>query len=603
MEGVSLPPIGNGQSNGSNNRKQLSTSSSTNTVFDGVPEKKYDSPPHGTIVYDEDGRKAYHSPPSKKLPPFTEAYMSSPSTAGIPVLEIVRRLEEEKALRKEDREALNEALYDSTRREKIIKTLGDIELGVNPKFAIKRLRALIHGNMGGEISSSKAVSSLVTNSKQYSMKDQLLLPYSLAQPGLDSHRAEAIQPPQAPTSSSQHHVSSTIIAPVPPVGLPPSGANTSASSKVQQASHKQQTQPQQNHHQQQAQQQPTAVPLPIAATAGAGAGTGAGAGAGAVVEHSHDDNDASVATTVNPTQLAVEAVVGAAPLYSGPENFNALFKIKRQFQHFMHKRGAQNKTGAVRLAIIVGAGSYNPLTRMHMRTFFLAKEYLESRCGFFVLGSLLCPAHAATVRERYRTDVTEVIPSPHRVAIAQLMVEESRHLAIDPWEITRRRAMDYLSLLQHTASMVKESFANLVDPSEIKILYLCKANAVPKLSPQALRAEGFGCICVCRAPDSDNLRDSLSSKWSGLIWIVEDTAILDASFDVVTSRKVRDNIKAGISVEGLVGKKVQDYIKAERLGPKMNRLEEWGDGEKFLPKIESRRPATRPKPTIELNSI
>ena len=83
-------------------------------------------------TYDEDGKRIYPSHSPGKLPSFTEAYMSSPSTAGIPVLEIVRRLEEEKTLRKEDREALNEALHDSARREKIIKTLGDVELGVNP---------------------------------------------------------------------------------------------------------------------------------------------------------------------------------------------------------------------------------------------------------------------------------------------------------------------------------------------------------------------------------------------------------------------------------------------------------------------------------------
>ena len=46
-----------------------------------------------------------------------------------------------------------------------------------------------------------------------------------------------------------------------------------------------------------------------------------------------------------------------------------------------------------------------------------------------------------TVRERYRTNIGEIIPSPHRLAIAQLMVQESKWLAVDPWMLTRRRAM------------------------------------------------------------------------------------------------------------------------------------------------------------------
>jgi nicotinic acid mononucleotide adenylyltransferase len=584
MDSVSLPPINN--NGGGFGNVKSSAKGAQPQAFDGVPNKSQHH--HGTIVYDEDGHKNFHSPGrSKKLPPFTEAYTSSPSTAGIPVLEIVRRLEEEKALRKEDREALNEALYDGSRREKIIKTLGDIELGVNPKFAIKRLRALIHGNMGGEISSSKVANSGSNNNAKpvlpvpagshfVNLTPRYEPPANVggsaavdgAEGDDDDNRSAASaraavdsvaldnyfafnnnnrskRSKNKTSSSTNSNASSSEVTgrtPVPPPGPPASDTNNVRSTITQSSNNSVST---------------TKGNTPAVAAA-----------AVCPVVQSQDDD--SIAP--NYTQLAVERVVGQAPLYSGPDNFNCMNKIIKNFQHFVHKRGPQ-VAGGVKFAIIVGTGSFNPLTRMHMRTFFLAKEYLESKCGFCVLGSLLSPAHAATVRERYRTDVTEVIPSPHRVAIAQLMVEESRHLEIDPWEITRRRAMDYLSLMEHTQTMVKTAFGNLLGANaggiDIKILYLCKANMVPKISPVALKADGFGCICVCRAPDSDNLRESLTSKWSGLIWIVEDTAILDASFDVVTSRRVRDNIKAGTSVDGLVGKKVQDYIIAERLGPKV----------------------------------
>ena len=143
----------------------------------------------------------------------------------------------------------------------------------------------------------------------------------------------------------------------------------------------------------------------------------------------------------------------------------------------------------------VGGGSFNPLTRMHLRTYFLAKQCLEAKYGYVVLGeyashvfyssiscvwiilatfcvvrsghnsfshgislispwfayfsnnlsntlcsgSLLSPAHGATVRERYRTNPSEILPSPHRLAVAQLLVQNSKLLSVDPWEITRRR--------------------------------------------------------------------------------------------------------------------------------------------------------------------
>jgi len=34
----------------------------------------------------------------------------------------------------------------------------------------------------------------------------------------------------------------------------------------------------------------------------------------------------------------------------------------------------------------VGGGSFNPLTRMHLRTYFLAKQCLEAKYGYVVLG-------------------------------------------------------------------------------------------------------------------------------------------------------------------------------------------------------------------------
>jgi hypothetical protein len=193
--------------------------------------------------------------------------------------------------------------------------------------------------------------------------------------------------------------------------------------------------------------------------------------------------------------------------------------------------------GKRRFAVLCGGGSFNPLTRMHLRTYFLAKQCLEARYGYVVLGtsalffyfivfcsyanrcliclvfspifthslthlffsflhflppsllhflspslplsfhpflpasllgSLLSPAHGATVRERYRTNPSEIIPSPHRLAVAQLLVQNSKLLSIDPWEITRRRAMDYLSLLEHTQQIITEQFPD----TEIKVYIL-----------------------------------------------------------------------------------------------------------------------------------
>jgi len=248
-----------------------------------------------------------------------------------------------------------------------------------------------------------------------------------------------------------------------------------------------------------------------------------------------------------------------------------------------------------------------------------------------ILGSLLSPAHSALVRERYRTHINEIIPAPHRLMIAQLLVQNSQWLAIDPWEITRRRAMDYLSLLEHIQTLLTEAFPSIQtpipssnspygnnnasydeqddngwinNPYKIQVFYLCKPNMIPKLSPIALKGLQCHVICVCRSLEADLLRNSLHSKWNGIIHIVEDSAILDAAFDQVTSRKVREKIKLGQSVETYLGAKINEYVNVNRFGAKFNGLEDWTVEEKRMPTIASRpaEPALKPLPSALLNN-
>lgn len=125
--------------------------------------------------------------------------------------------------------------------------------------------------------------------------------------------------------------------------------------------------------------------------------------------------------------------------------------------------------------------------------------------------------------------------------------------------------MDYLSLLEHVNSMLKNFFPDV----EIRVLYLCKGSVVPLLSVSSMKASNFGCVSVCRAPESDNLRSSLGSRWNSMIYIAEDTAILDAAMDSFSSKKVREKLKNGLSVDNLVGDTVAEYLKFHKIGPKV----------------------------------
>lgn len=302
--------------------------------------------------------------------------------AGLPILEVIRKLEQEKILSKDERGKIRSLLNNGEKRIYLIKCLNEVEMGTNTKFSIRRLKALIHSNGAG-------------------------LPTPVLLPNI-SLSVTALNPERINDDESSFAVSL----------------------------HKQ----------------------------------------------TRKEKDTASQVSLEHTKVAIKKVLGGDDgpgnfgdgiasqnpdiLYAHPEYYNVCTKIIKRLSSIKNNGSTPHK-----FAVLVGTGSFNPLTRMHLRRYYVAKQYLEtSYLGFTVLGCLLSPSHATTVRERYKTNSSEILPSPHRLAIAQLLVEESNFISIDPWEITRRRPMDYLSLLEHTREMLRTQFSTI----EIKVLYLCK---------------------------------------------------------------------------------------------------------------------------------
>jgi Cytidylyltransferase-like len=384
-------------------------------------------------------------------------YQSDSVAGGVPILELIRMLEDEMHISRDDKLALNAALLDSERRDIVIITLRDIELSSNIRFTVRRLKMLIHRNPAGmpadvrssfppsfdqgqrlSISTSNLVTPLSSNSPATNKSSPSTERFSATNRS-NGFKPESFSPISTDTKGNTPH---SQISPV---------VRRGSISKKRQGSYYE--------------------PLEGMWSEGPSPRT---------------TSDAMVATSPFATD---------SPVYSDPNRTSMCSKIRRRLVEYNGEEGsAQKRMRPTKFAVLVGSGSCNPLTRMHMRSFFLAKQHLERIVGFVVLGSILSPSHGVSVRERYRNHPGEVIPSPHRLAVAQLMVAGSKWLSVDPWEITRRRTMDYLSLLQHCRAILSEEFP----AEEIKIIYLCKENMVPKISPSALRQENFGCISVCR---------------------------------------------------------------------------------------------------------
>ena len=409
-------------------------------------------------------------------------------SAGVPILELVRKLEDENVINRDDRLALNEALNDPERRDFVVISLQDIELSSNLRFAVRRLKMLIHQNPAGMPAPPA---------------DTLFLPTKQREQELQNHQHQQLQQLQQPLHQLTIPIFPSHSASPKTVTIMVADDDSPDYSPIIGHSYDKYDKSHQKQQQQRGIEPFSPYNLSSLAVDDSPLKSQRSSGNNTKKKRksSYDGPIDGISMGEHTPRIVTDALVtittlvGDAPVYCEPGCYGVCSKISSRLHDFnVMEATSPNKGRQKKFAVLVGSGSCNPLTRMHMRSFFLAKQYLESQVGYVVLGSILSPSHGVTVRERYRNHPTEIIPSPHRLAVAQLMVQSSKWLSVDPWEITRRRAMDYMSVLQHCRETLTEGFPGI----EIKIVYICKENMVPKISPQAMRQENFGCISVCR---------------------------------------------------------------------------------------------------------
>ena len=99
------------------------------------------------------------------------------------------------------------------------------------------------------------------------------------------------------------------------------------------------------------------------------------------------------------------AKLSAAPDAGVPVIENVCHHLAQRVAELVSAETSRPKT------VLVGRGKYNPMHKMHLRHFVIARQYLEERTRFSVLGGLLVPKHATEVRQRCRTRPREIIPT------------------------------------------------------------------------------------------------------------------------------------------------------------------------------------------------
>ncbi|XP_064418438.1 nicotinamide/nicotinic acid mononucleotide adenylyltransferase 3 isoform X2 [Latimeria chalumnae] len=94
---------------------------------------------------------------------------------------------------------------------------------------------------------------------------------------------------------------------------------------------------------------------------------------------------------------------------------------------------------------LLACGSFNPITNMHMRLFELARDHLHHTGRYMVVEGIISP-----VSDKYSKK--GLVPAKHRVAMAQLALETSDWIRVDPWESEQQQWSETVKVLSLTGA-------------------------------------------------------------------------------------------------------------------------------------------------------
>ncbi|XP_049723358.1 nicotinamide/nicotinic acid mononucleotide adenylyltransferase 3 isoform X1 [Elephas maximus indicus] len=224
--------------------------------------------------------------------------------------------------------------------------------------------------------------------------------------------------------------------------------------------------------------------------------------------------------------------------------------------------------------VLLACGSFNPITNMHLRLFEVARDHLHQTGVYQVIAGIISP-----VNDKYgKKDLTA---AQHRVAMAQLALQTSDWIRVDPWESEQAQWMETVKVLRHHHSELLRSLPQTEGPGdkpvspapaavpELKLLCgadVLKTFQIPGLWRDAHVqeiVEKFGLVCVGRAghdPEEYILKSPILRKYQHNIHLAREPVQND-----ISATYVRRALGQGQSVKYLLPDSVITYIKDHKL--------------------------------------
>ena len=221
--------------------------------------------------------------------------------------------------------------------------------------------------------------------------------------------------------------------------------------------------------------------------------------------------------------------------------------------------------------VLLSTGSYNPIHRMHVESFYLARKVLEER-NLLVVGAFLSPSHDSYVRSKLGDD--DCIGTADRLNMCELSIEARQKLealsrpdtqleaatflSIDTWESTScPRCVDH-----HTVTLsLRDYLAQHFPEENIRVIYLCGSDHFFRCRCMVwLRQQMNISVAVVNRPSHQNSADdrlhSLNPEELKDVHVIETNKEEDCS-----STTIRKKVRTGESISELVFSEVEDYMR------------------------------------------
>jgi len=234
--------------------------------------------------------------------------------------------------------------------------------------------------------------------------------------------------------------------------------------------------------------------------------------------------------------------------------------------------------------MLIGVGSFNPPTIMHLRIMELAKDFLTKTGLFNVVGAVLSPVHDAYGKK-------DLASAKDRVEMTRLAVESSSWIKLSSWEATAnsgwtrtRAVVDYHQtrlegyvngIVTEKDSWMPGDISSKITDGPMRCKVVCGADVLESFNVPNLwndddtrtLTKDYGLVVISREGNdpyksiynSDILHENRANIFVVQEWLSNE----------ISSTRIRRALRRQESVRYVVPDSVIDYIRKERLYEKV----------------------------------